>query len=41
MAVGGEDASKKVFLDRKMHLREVAMKHGCLVVFIRQDSVEI
>jgi hypothetical protein len=27
--------------DRKMNLRIVAMKYGCLVVLIRHDSAEI
>jgi hypothetical protein len=40
-AVGGEDERKKYFPDRKMDLREVNMKNGDLVVFIRHDSPEI
>jgi hypothetical protein len=41
MAVGGQDERKKYFRDRKMNLREVHMKYGRLVVFIRHDSAEI
>jgi hypothetical protein len=41
MAVGGEDERKKYFRDRKMNLREVDMKYGRLVVFIRHDYAEI
>jgi hypothetical protein len=29
---------EKIFLDRKMNLREVNIKSGRLVVFIRRDS---
>jgi hypothetical protein len=41
MAVGGKDGSKKILLRPKMNLREVTMKYGCSVVFIRHDSAEI
>jgi hypothetical protein len=41
MAVGGEDDGKKYFQDRKMNLREINKKYGCLAVFIRHDSAEI
>jgi hypothetical protein len=41
MAVEGENEIKNKFRNQKMNLREVDMKHGCLVVFIRQYSAEI
>jgi|AntAceMinimDraft_5_1070358.scaffolds.fasta_scaffold111603_2 hypothetical protein len=41
MAVGGEVESNNCFLDRKINLLLVAMKHGRLVVFIRHGSAEI
>jgi hypothetical protein len=41
MKVGGEDESKKYFRNRKMNLREIAMKFGRLAVFIRHGSAEI
>jgi hypothetical protein len=41
MPVGGEDESKIYFLELKMNLSEVTMKHDRLVVFIRHNSAEI
>ena len=32
---------ENIFLDREMYLREVTIKHGRFVVFIRHDSAEI
>jgi hypothetical protein len=40
VAVGGADESKNI-LRPKMNLREVHMKYGRLVIFIRHDSAEI
>jgi len=33
--------AKIYFQDRKINLREITMKYGVLVVFIRHDSAEI
>jgi hypothetical protein len=41
MAVGGEDERKIYFRDRKMNLREVTIKFGRLLGFMRHDSAEI
>jgi hypothetical protein len=41
MKFGGEDDSTKYFGDRKMVLREVTMKYGSLIAFIRHNSAEI
>jgi hypothetical protein len=38
MMVGCEDDIKIYFRDWKMNLREVTMKYGRLVVFVRHDS---
>jgi hypothetical protein len=36
--VESEDERKKIFLRPEMNLREVTMKYGRLVVFIRHES---
>jgi|AntAceMinimDraft_5_1070358.scaffolds.fasta_scaffold54346_2 hypothetical protein len=41
MNVGDEDERKNKNLRPKMNLREVTMKYGRLVVFVRKDSAEI